>query len=552
MRVRAAGAVFLALALIAVGCGGGNDEEGQEAEPGIPQANELPADTAEPQIGGTLQYGLEADVSTFVPQDNVCPIACGMVLRAVYDPLAEINEDGEVVGVLLSDIAHNEDYTEWTLTVRDGITFHDGTPLNGDAVVTSFERGRGSPVLLQALADVESVTAEGQVVTVRTRRPWVALDYGLTTQVGFIASPTWLAAVDAGTAQQTEPVGTGPFRFESYEAGGSVSVVRNEDYWRTDEAGNPLPYLDGIDFTIIEDSQSRVNALRSGELDLTHVFQGDLVADLRDNPGDLELLENSDEAETVYVLLNNAEEVMGDVDVRRALAQATNAELINEAVGGGISQIANGPFPPGSVGYVEDNGSPGYDLAAAQQAIEDYEADNGPLEVSLKTTSDAFNLTATELIADQWEQAGVDVSIDQVEQVQFVLDAARGEFQALTFRALAHADPDQLNYFLSSQTAAPIGSLGINFHRIEDDEVDAALDIIREDPDPAAREEAAITLNRRLADQVMLLPLFWVIWSLPHDPAVHQIATGYTTPDGDPISGVRTGLHQLSQIWLEQ
>ena len=67
-----------------------------------------------------MRYGLEADISTFVPQDNVCPIACGMVLRAVYDPLAEIGEDGQVVPVLLSDIEHNEDHTEWTLTVVTG------------------------------------------------------------------------------------------------------------------------------------------------------------------------------------------------------------------------------------------------------------------------------------------------------------------------------------------------------------------------------------------------------------------------------------------------
>ena len=552
MRSRTILSALVALSVLAGACGGGGDDDGGQADDGPPEADELPEDTAEPQPGGTLRYGLEADISTFVPQDNVCVIACGMVLRAVFDPLAEIGEDGQVVPVLLSDIEHNEDHTVWTLTVRDGITFHDGTPLTGDAVVTSFERGRSSPVLVQALADIESVTAEGQVVTVRTRRPWVALDYGLTTQVGFIASPAWLAAVDAGTAEQTEPVGTGPFRFESYQAGGSVSVVRNDDYWRTDDEGRPLPYLDGVDFTILEDSEARVRALRSGELDVTHVFQGDIVADLRDDPGDLELLENSREAETVYVMVNNADEVMADVDVRRLLAQATNAELVNEAVGGGISQVANGPFPPDEAGHLDDNGYPAYDLEAAQEAVEEYESANGPLAISLKTTSDDFNLTATELIADQWEQAGIDVSIDQVEQVQFVLDAARGQFQAVTFRSLSHTDPDQLNYQLSSATSAPIGGLGINFGRVEDPEVDAALDVIRENGDPAAREEAAVAMNRRLAEEVLLLPLFWVIWALPHDPSVHQIATGYRTPDGDPIRGVRTGLHQLSQVWLEQ
>ena len=263
--------------------------------------------------------------------------------------------------------------------------------------------------------------------------------------------------------------------------------------------------------------------MRSGELDITHVFQGEIVSDLRDNPGELELLEDSGSgAETVHVLVNNADGVMSDLEIRRALAQATNAELVNEAVGGGISEVANGPFPPGDTGHVEDNGYPEYDPEAARQAVEEYEAANGPLALSLKTTSDDFNLSATELIADQWEQAGIDVSIDQVEQVQFVLDAAQGRFQAVTFRSLPHSDPDQLNYQLSSQTSAPIGGLGINFGRVEDPEVDAALDTIRESGEPGAREEAAVALNRRLAEQVLLLPLFWVIWALPTRPSTRS------------------------------
>ena len=243
---------------------------------------------------------------------------------------------------------------------RDRITFHDGTPLTGDAVVTSFERGRSSPVLVQALADIESVTAEGQVVTVRTRRPWVALDYGLTTQVGFIASPAWLAAVGAGTAEQTEPVGTGPFRFESYQAGGSVSVVRNEDYWRTDDD-------DRLPTSTASTSRSSRTVGASQGIAVGRAGHHSRVPG-RDRlrpagqPGRAGAAGGlRQRRETVHVLVNNADGVMSDLEIRRALAQATNAELVNEAVGGGISEVANGPFPPGDTGHVEDNGYPEYD-----------------------------------------------------------------------------------------------------------------------------------------------------------------------------------------------
>ena len=87
-------------------------------------------------------------------------------------------------------------------------------------------------------------------------RPWPTLPAFLAGQLGLIASPTWLEAVKAGTGDPTLPVGTGPFIVESYAPRDKLVVTRNPNYWRTDAAGNQLPYLDGVEFRVIEDSET--------------------------------------------------------------------------------------------------------------------------------------------------------------------------------------------------------------------------------------------------------------------------------------------------------
>ena len=131
--------VLIALVLVAGACGGSG---GDSSSSGSDNASddtvvlgqtELEADTAEPQYGGSVTYGIEADTSNpWTPQQVLCAISCSEILRSIYDPVAEIGEDGTVQPVLAESIEHNEDYTVWTVKVREGITFHDGTPLTAE------------------------------------------------------------------------------------------------------------------------------------------------------------------------------------------------------------------------------------------------------------------------------------------------------------------------------------------------------------------------------------------------------------------------------------
>ncbi|OWY63156.1 hypothetical protein B7486_54620, partial [cyanobacterium TDX16] len=393
-----------------------------------------------------------------------------------------------------------------------------------------------------------------RTVRITTKVPWVNFPLGLTTQVGYIASPTWLDAVEAGTAQADEPVGTGPFVFESYEPGGDFVATRNEDYWLSDTEGNQLPYLDQVTYRIFNDSAARERALVTGDIDIMHVSQGNVINDLR-NQDEVELVETSQGAEVTYMMLNAAApgSALADVEVRRALAQAIDREQFSEARSDGVLPVANGPFSPDVDGWLEDTGFPEYDPEAAEAAIAAWEAENGDMVINVKTTNDQSNRQTVELAASLWEQVGVTVEIDQVEQGQFVVDAANGQFEAITFRNLGGVDADQRQPFISSATSGPVGTLAINFNRIEDPVIDENLAIVRSDPDEDARREAAEAINEQFAEQVYNVWLSWQVWGIAYQPDVHQVAIGAVTADGTPLMGLRPGgSHQLAQIWKDQ
>ena len=535
--------------------GGGNGDPGGAAAEATTTSN--PDAGLEPVYGGTLRYGVDADTSSpWTPAQMVCGNACHITIRSVYDTLTVPDEQGVAQPNLLSSIESNEDFTEWVLTARDGIEVHDGTPFDGQAIERNLEALVASPLAGAAVADVTDVASEGMTATVTLSRPIPSLPSILSTQLGYVASPTWLRAVEAGTAEPDEPVGTGPFVFESYEPGGTFVATRNDEYWRTDAEGRELPYLDRVEFVIQEQVATRVNALLSGETDVMHTQDGDSVARLRGEAEDgaVEVDEFTLNNDTAYVLLHSGDpdSPLHDRDVRRALALAFDAQTYIEARSGGVTEQANGPFPPGAAGHLEDTGYPAFDPGAAADLVDAYEADHGPLEVSLQTNSDESNLTSAQLVEQFWEDVGVDVELEQLEQGQQVIRALQGDFEAMLWSQHAGFDPVLQWVWWHSRNATPPPALALNFGRIHDDVIDENLDTIIESADEDERTAAAEAVNRRFGEQVYELWYEWRVWSVAHRPEVHNL-TGATTPEGDPVlANEGGGLHQIAQIWLDE
>jgi peptide/nickel transport system substrate-binding protein len=480
-----------------------------------------------------------------------------MIMRTVFDPLTLPDADGIPKPYLAESVTPNADFTEWTIVPRAGVTFHDGTPFDAAAICANINGHLSSVLTGAALLNVNggpddpggpgaTVSADGTGCVVPMKEPWATFPVYLSGQVGYMASPTWLASVADGSGDAAAPVGTGPFVFDSYEPGGTFAANKNESYWRASEG---LPHLDRVELRVFVDVQSRVNALLEGAVDMIHTSNGQFTADLREEES-IEMFETDQYGETGYLLINVQDPVMSDVRVRRALALATDNEAISRDRQAGVQPPANGPFSPSQVGYLEDTGYPEFDLEAAIALVEEIEADTGPITIQFDTTNDPYNRETNEFIAAGWQAAGIDVTINTVEQGQYILNALQGNFQVFGWRNHGGVNPDGQRFWWHSETTTQ--PLALNFGRIQDPDIDEQLDILRGTTDPAEQQAAAEEINRIFGEQVYNIWNTWVVWGMAHQPNVHG-ANDFVFPDGSPsIPGAGIGgAHQIAQMWIE-
>jgi peptide/nickel transport system substrate-binding protein len=538
-------------------------------------ADTTPATTPAPAVtpGGEITVSGEAEVANpWTPAAMQCDSYCQERARSFFDPIAAIGADAKVHPYLAESITPNADATQWTIKVRSGISFTDGTPVNADAVIENIQRS-GLGLLLGAqlvdLAKVPSAAdptkneikitkADDMTFTIFTGKdgdpntplPWPGFDYYLAGQLGLIASPTWLKAVDADATKATQPVGSGPFIVQSYAPKDSLVVTKNPNYWQKDANGVQLPYLDKITFKVIEDATTAEGALKSGDIDAFADSGGSIIKDVIDDGG-FTVTKQDKYTETNYILVDTAKPgPYADARVRCALSKAVDRQELIDLTGGGLGQPANGVFSPGQEGYLEDNGfDMAQDIDGAKALIADYQKDHpGPIAVTYGHTADRIGDQVADLLKGYWSQIGVDTTIETIPQDQFITNALFGapNFFMYGWRQHAGFKLDEQNFWWNSKSFAPDGGLSLNFDRIQDPIVDSNLAIARSDPDPANREAAAEAVNKEMAKQCYQIPLSFALWAVMAKPELKGI--GETVmPDG---TKARDGAGFGGQFWV--
>jgi peptide/nickel transport system substrate-binding protein len=604
-------AMLMAFGLIAAACGDAEDgaaptpppddtvDDGEEEDTATAttRAPEVVDDgDGEPVHGGRLVYGMEADsANPWAHYRTSCAISCYVVLQTISDPLFFANPEGEVIPYLVESFEPNDDYTAWTFDIREGITFHDGSPLDAEAVKFNIETCVGSSLTGPAYSNIGPMEADGQTLTITTATtPWVALPtYFAGGQCSYMFSEEWLQTLAdvphrdedspfydaelAGTPADgipDQPVGLGAWQYVSYTPGNGNSFVaeRNEDYWRGENGitGEELPYLDEVELVVAVDIDSRTNGLRSGQFDIIHTANADEINNFEQDGG-FEVNSSNVFGETSHILLNvaqgtnamtgaeidpegaNAENPLNTLACRRALAHGIDNERLAEERGAGIVEPANGPFPPGSIGHLDDTGYPQYDPEAAQAELDTCLEERGTdsIEFAFNTTNDPFNVESNQLIISMWQEIFGDqvrATITPIEQGQYIGLALTGNFQALGWRNHGGIDPDQQLLWWISATASPIGALALNFGRFSDPVIDENLLTIRMNPDPDARREAAENVNRRFGEQVYHWWNTWTLWAAVNNEPVNNV-TSLETPEGESVIPIISGRHPLPQIW---
>jgi len=633
-------AVAAAFALIAVACAGsdspvegdpgvGSGAEstvGTAAVPDDPATQEVVAareageatgedvreDSTGPVHGGRLVYGIEADTANpFAPYAALCAISCRMIMRAITESMYVTDANGDIVPYLVESETPSDDFLMWTLKIRDGIRFHDGTPLTGEAMAYNINLCRFSQQTGPGYLGIEDVWGEGQYLYYETSIPFATGPGPASREngCGFMFSPAWLetlpnnplysspysplsaderaAGLASATGDPSAPVGLGAFRFVEYTPGNGNSFIaeRNLDYWRGPNGitGEHLPYLDEVEFVVAADITGRSNGLRGGQFDIIHTSNADEIAKYESDP-DFVTLQANDFGETNFSVMNvaaglnpvlsevrgldepiemdplglNAANPLVHLSCRKALAHAFDGERFVDERLGGLVRPANGPFPPGSMGYLEDSGYPTYDPEAAAAAFEQCKIDSGqnPVTFDFNTTNDPFNVESNELVLAMWTDVFGDelaVTIQPIEQGQYFGLALAGIFEMMALRAYGGVDPIELWLWWNSATAFPIDprvpELAFNVGRFTDPAIDAAYDVIRHNPDPVARREAAEEVNRAFGRNVWNLWTHWTLWGVIANPWVRNI-TDLPIPGSDVGAfAVNAGAHHVAQIW---
>ncbi len=496
--------------------------------------------------GGSLTYALVGETAGgwCLPQAQLASNGI-QVAVAIYDTLTTQNSKGEYVPYLAKSVTPNAAFDEWTITLRPDVSFHDGTPVDADAVKLNLDSYRGANPDLPArlgiytYENIDTVTVTDPLtVAVTTKTPWPAFPAYVASGRAGISAPAQLNDPDTCASNL---IGSGPFKFVEWRQNESLTVERNPDYWQ-----EAYPKVDEIVFEPVPEPQVRVNGLKSGSFDLVQEASSLAIINLQElaDDGDVKVFVSDKGSETAYQLLNVSKLPFSDPLARQAVAAAGDAEEVNEIRNRGINTIASGPFPPDNPAHL-DKIPRTHDLDKARSLAREYEQKHGqPLAFEYLALSTPETVQIAQLVKEQESKAGIDVTIRTLDQSALINDALAGNFQSVGWLNHPGGDPD-------TQYAWWHGGSPVNFGRIDDPEIDRLLDEGRVETDPDTRVEIYKDLNRRFQEELYNLWAWYALWAIGYQNDVGGVK-GPPLPDGGgkpfalfggviPVLGLTTG-----------
>ena len=539
-------AVIAIVGLLVAACGGGGGDDGTD-EPASGPSSDV-SEQGDPVRGGSITVGLEAETNSWLPgKANFSNPGINVAL-AIYDPLLRRDATGKLRPYLAESLTANDALTEWTLTLRPGVTFHDGTALNAAALKTVFDTyiKAADSNLAATVKNVSSVEAIDETTAVyKLAQPDAAFADVLAGAVGWPFSPT--AAAAAGADAGAKPVGTGPFMFASWERDSQLVVKRNPNYWQ-----EGLPYLDEIVFKPIPDEDTRIASLASGDIDVLQSLRQSAITKVRDLDGvdSYEYLGNNSGS----AIFNTKRPPLDDVRVRRAMALALDQEQLVDVLGGkGITPAQNQYFSEDSPYYSETAAEmwPTNKPAEATKLIDQYRNDpkrsdgkaaGAPVAITFDCPPDPSLIELSQLYQAFWQAAGMEVNLNQVEQATHISQAMKGEYQAKCWRVGSQDDP----YRVFSDA---FGTGPLNFTRFTDARIDEQVTVLRTTTDLDLRKQAVEKISMVLAEMVPNTFTAGTLTLLAAHDDVKNL-DGWTFPDGTKGEGVPGATTMWGHVWL--
>jgi len=482
-----------------------------------------------PRIGGTLTVGIISDVPNFhifngsqgkMDASGFC------VANALYDPLFVMSANGKsALPMLALSATHNANYTVWTITLRQGVTFTNGDPFNADIVVKNYTAAAADPTVGLAIQPlIHSVTkVDNYTVAYNMAIPFSSFPISLAEQqTAYMAHPSSFSPSYTGN-----PIGTGPFKVSSWQVGVESVFVKNKNYWRSDAQNRQLPYLSTVKFKTIVDNAGRNQALQGGSVDIILQEGGAQIAQMKNMKGITYRTDEHDPRDPSvnclimnttatlnqyfcwagefaslgipgtlpYILKGQAapaavqlgdylgtlgavdpstlqwnmklKPVINDVTIRRACAMAINRNTFFKVVDGSVGAIADGIFRKTSP-YYKNPGYPAYNPTKGKALVDAYKAANKVTTVGFVidlVSGNSSALQAFSFFQQQLAKVGITVTPRPLVQSTLINNVIYGQYDCATWNQFGGVD-QSLNYvwFISlNATASPaVGGLGMS------------------------------------------------------------------------------------------
>jgi len=471
-----------------------------------------------PTLGGTLNVGVSSSPPTTSPMNGWqghWDAAGFYVGSAIYDPLFYVNPTGTAVlpGLALSATGSNS-FKTWTLKLRSGVTFHDGSAFTAQTVVDNFTT-RGLAVGLAVQGIINNVVAVNPTtLQFQLALSFASFAYSLAEQqISYIASSNYVKG------HTSVPNGTGPFKVASWDLttnGSTANLVKNPNYWRQDSAGRKLPYLNNIAFKVLTDEPSRQGALNSGGIDIGVFYFGTTIKQNKGNSSVTCVDDNlgiREPAKTLILCNVAGTGPVSDVGVRSALANAMNRATYLASIDAGVGQTVDGIFRKTSSWYV----APGYpaggtsgDITTAKALVKAYKnAHGGSCTITMSYDSGSTP-SHNQFLFVQQAAAAVGITINSVtyDQATLINKVIAKQYQIAGWSQFGCVVP-ATNYvwFCGVVVKGKLYPDYVNFAQLADIKVQNALIAALKSPTTAGVKSNWAIVNKQFAKD---FPYLWL------------------------------------------
>jgi ABC-type transport system substrate-binding protein len=541
--------VLAAVVAVGAACGGGDDDDESSSSTTLAQDLTREDEAGEPQPGGEISFGLLAETNNWNPYTGQWAGSAYIVGNAIFDPLVAITDDGQPEPYLAESFESNDDFTEWTIKLRPDVTFHNGEALDAEALKTNLEAGRSSGLTAVVFLAVDTISVvDDLTVSVTMKTPWSTFPQTLSAQPGYMAAPEMLASEDGAR----NPIGTGPFVFGDWVVDATLDVSKNEDYWR-----EGLPYLDGIEFRVLTDTQTRTQALTSGTVDAIQVATPEQVLEFQELGDSGEVQSFTDvglEADETIIARNIENPPFDDPNPRLALAAGIDQDVLAETSFQGAYPGARGPFTSESPFFVEpaDVGYPAYDLEKAKELVAQYEADHGEdLAFTALVPPDPAYLSIAQALQADAQNAGIYVEIEPVEQTQLITRVLTGDYQSAGFILFSSPTFDRAYPFIATPSS-PSPAISLNFTRNDNPVITEEMDKARATDDRDEQVAAYRVVQEEMAKDLDRIFLVHNVGGVAYANNVHGFLSA-TFPDSDAeaIPGYGLSSPFTTTVWRD-